>query len=58
MYERAKVKVVYESKSLMPTDYDKRLQTDEFRDLLAFLTRLSVPQPAVAPQRGGGPVGD
>jgi cytochrome c oxidase cbb3-type subunit III len=58
MYDRAKVKVVYESKSLMPTDYDKRLQTDEFRDLLAFLTRLSVPQPAVPPQRGGGPVGN
>jgi hypothetical protein len=23
----------------MPTDYDKRLSPDEFRDLLAFLTR-------------------
>jgi hypothetical protein len=23
----------------MPTDYDKRLAPDEFRDLLAFLTR-------------------
>jgi putative heme-binding domain-containing protein len=25
--------------SIMPTDYDKRLSPDEFRDLLAFLTR-------------------
>lgn len=25
--------------SIMPTDYDKRLSGDEFRDLLAFLTR-------------------
>ncbi|HEU0095959.1 MAG TPA: c-type cytochrome [Rhizomicrobium sp.] len=25
--------------SVMPTDYDKRLSPDEFRDLLAFLTR-------------------
>ncbi len=27
--------------SLMPTDYDKRLTPDEFRDLLAYLTRLA-----------------
>jgi hypothetical protein len=25
--------------SVMPTDYDKRLTPDEFRDLMAFLTR-------------------
>ena len=31
--------VVYEPKSLMPTDYDKRLTTEEFQDLLAFLSR-------------------
>ena len=45
MFERAKVKVVYETKSLMPTDYDKRLQPDEFKNLLAYLTRLHVPPP-------------
>lgn len=31
--------VVYEPKSPMPTDYDKRLTSDEMRDLLAFLSR-------------------
>ena len=31
-------KFTVESKSRMPTDYDKRLTPDEFRDLLAFLT--------------------
>ena len=31
--------VVYEKKSLMPTDYDKRLTAEEFQDLMAFLTR-------------------
>jgi cytochrome c oxidase cbb3-type subunit 3 len=31
--------VVYEAKSLMPTDYDKRLTPEEFQDLLAFLSR-------------------
>jgi putative heme-binding domain-containing protein len=28
--------------SVMPTDYDKRLSPDEFRDLLAFLTRQGI----------------
>jgi len=54
MFDRAKVKVVYENKGLMPTDYNKRLTADEFRDLLAFLTRLAVPPPVVPPSRGGG----
>jgi cytochrome c oxidase cbb3-type subunit 3 len=36
--------VVYEPKSLMPTDYDKRLTPEEFRDLLAFLSRLGASQ--------------
>jgi cytochrome c oxidase cbb3-type subunit 3 len=31
--------VTIRSGSVMPTDYDKRLSPDEFRDLLAFLTR-------------------
>jgi putative heme-binding domain-containing protein len=35
--------------SIMPTDYDKRLSPDEFRDLLAFLTRQgSRPGPRAA----------
>jgi len=41
--------VIYEQKSLMPTDYDKRLTAGEFQDLLAFLTRqASVRAPARA----------
>ena len=35
-------KFTVESKSRMPTDYDKRLTADEFRDLLAFLTRQAI----------------
>ena len=31
--------VVYEPKSVMPTDFDKRLTPEEFQDLLAFLSR-------------------
>ncbi len=58
MIDRQKVKIVYESKSLMPTDYDKRLTPDEFKNLLAYLTRLAVPTPPAPPARGGGaPVG-
>jgi cytochrome c oxidase cbb3-type subunit 3 len=34
--------VLYQPKSLMPTDYDKRLTPEEFQDLLAFLSRLAV----------------
>jgi len=40
LFDRAKLRrVVVEPRSLMPTDYDKRLTPDEFKDLLAFLTR-------------------
>ena len=40
MLDRGKLRdVQYESKGLMPTDYDKRLAKDEFTDLVAFLTR-------------------
>ena len=46
MFDRARVKVVYETRTLMPTDYDKRLAPDEFRNLLAYLTRLHVPAPS------------
>jgi cytochrome c oxidase cbb3-type subunit 3 len=51
MFDRARVSVVYETRTLMPTDYDKRLASDEFKNLLAYLTRLHVPPP---PGREGG----
>jgi putative heme-binding domain-containing protein len=39
-FDRAKLRrVVVEPRSLMPTDYDKRLTSEEFKDLMAFLTR-------------------
>jgi hypothetical protein len=47
--------VYYEPKSLMPTDYDKRLTPTEFQDLMAFLTRLYVAPPS--PAGRGGAVG-
>src|SRR3954463_11922765 len=49
LFDLAKLRrVVVEPRSLMPTDYDKRLTPDEFKDLLAFLTRQgrSAPPPA------------
>jgi cytochrome c oxidase cbb3-type subunit III len=53
--DRSKTKeVYYEPKSLMPTDYDKRLTATEFQDLMAYLTRLFVPPPPPQPGRGGG----
>lgn len=33
---------------IMPTDYDKRLSQEEFKDLLAFLTRQGTKPPAAA----------
>jgi putative heme-binding domain-containing protein len=55
LLKRAAVKeVFYEPKSLMPTDYDKRLSAAEFQDLMAFLTRLYVAPPPAPPGRGGG----
>ena len=40
LFDKAKLrKVAVEPRSLMPTDYDKRLTPDEFKDLMAFLTR-------------------
>jgi cytochrome c oxidase cbb3-type subunit III len=42
--------VVYEPKSLMPTDYDQRLTPDEFQDLLAFLSRQGHVAPAPRPR--------
>ena len=50
LFDRGKLKsVVYEQGSLMPTDYDKRLNKDEFNNLLAYLTRLGTPPAPVAP---------
>ena len=55
LYDKSKLrKIVVEPKSLMPTDYDKRLTPTEFKDLMAFLTRQGI-APAAAPAgRGGG----
>jgi putative heme-binding domain-containing protein len=45
LFDRAQLKSIgYEAKSLMPSDYDKRLSAVEFADLLAFLTRLKDPE--------------
>jgi putative heme-binding domain-containing protein len=50
LFEKARLKrLTIDPKSLMPTDYDKRLSAGEFRDLLAFLTRQGKPADA-----GGG----
>jgi hypothetical protein len=57
-FDRAKLRRVdIEPKSLMPTDYDKRLASEEFKDLLAFLT-LQGMKPPPTPARGGQPRGD
>jgi len=53
MFDKSKLrKYAVERRSLMPTDYDKRLAPDEFKDLLAFLTRQGI-KPAAAGRRGG-----
>jgi len=58
LFEKSKLrKYAVERRSLMPTDYDKRLTPDEFKDLMAFLTRQGV-KPAAAPSRRGGPEGN
>ena len=58
LFDKTKLrKVAIESRSLMPTDYDKRLTPDEFKDLMAFLTRqgrVAAPAPG---RRGGSPEG-
>lgn len=47
MFRRDELReVVYERKSLMPTDYDQRLTPEEFQDLLAFLSRQASGAPA------------
>jgi cytochrome c oxidase cbb3-type subunit III len=58
LFDRTKLlKVVIESKSHMPTDYDKRLTPNEFKDLLAFLTRQALADKRSSrppPSAGGG----
>jgi putative heme-binding domain-containing protein len=56
LYDRAKLrKVVIDPVSLMPTDYDKRLTADEFKDLMAFLTRQAFPVARTAAAAAGDP---
>ena len=56
LFDRSKLrKVVVEPKSLMPTDYDKRLTPDEFKDLMAFLTRQGTIAAPATGRRGGPP---
>ena len=57
-FDRAKLRrLEIEPKSLMPTDYDKRLTPEEFKDLVAFLTRQGTKPPPTG-GRGGPPRGD
>jgi mono/diheme cytochrome c family protein len=59
LFDRAKLRrVVVDPKSLMPTDYDKRLTADEFKDLVAFLTRQGTRAPPRAAGRESRPEGD
>jgi cytochrome c oxidase cbb3-type subunit 3 len=46
-FDRSELKsLVIKPGSIMPTDYDKRLSPDEFKDLMAFLTRQGTKPPA------------
>ena len=60
LLDRAKLRSVsVDGKSPMPTDYDKRLAPDEFKDLLAYLTRQGTKSgPAAAAGRGAPPPAD
>ena len=58
LFDKSKLRnVKVERQSLMPTDYDKRLTPDEFKDLMAFLTRQGRVAP-LATGRRGGPEGE
>jgi hypothetical protein len=51
-FDRADLRsVTIRSGSIMPTDYDKRLSAEEFRDLMAFLTRQGT---KITATTGGG----
>ncbi|HEX3754725.1 MAG TPA: c-type cytochrome [Rhizomicrobium sp.] len=45
LLDREKVRDITVKPPLMPTDYDKRLTPDEFKDLMAFLTRQGFSAP-------------
>jgi cytochrome c oxidase cbb3-type subunit III len=52
-FDRADLRnVTIKPGSIMPTDYDKRLTADEFKDLMAFLTRQGTK--VAASSSGGG----
>ena len=49
LFDRAKLRsVIIRPGRIMPSDYDKRLAPEEFRDLLAFLTRQGKPSARAA----------
>ena len=45
--------IVFGEKSLMPADYDQLLDEDEFQNLIAFLSRLSLRPPGAAARERG-----
>src|SRR5437773_4762778 len=56
LFDKAKLRrVAVETRSLMPTDYDKRLTPAEFKDLIAFLTRQGTAAAPAPGRRGGQP---
>jgi cytochrome c oxidase cbb3-type subunit 3 len=55
LFDRAEIRsLTIKPGSVMPSDYDKRLTAEEFRDLMAFLTRQSLLRPAAAAVAGRG----
>jgi putative heme-binding domain-containing protein len=59
MVVRGKLRSVkVEPKSRMPTDVDKRLAPDEFKDLVAYLTRLGTVRKSGIPAAPAAPSGD
>ena len=54
LLSRDEVKQIeYGKQSLMPSDYDKKLNADDFRNLLAFLSRQGHPPAVEGSTRGG-----
>jgi len=59
LFDKSKLrKVAIEPRSLMPTDYDKRLTPDEFKNLIAFLTRQGRFAGPASGRRGAPPEGE
>ena len=56
LFRRASLRsIAIEERSRHPTDYDKRLTPDEFRNLMAYLTRqANMPRPGAAARPAGG----